>query len=54
MYLSPTPPGGLGCCPVKGGSSVVVVVVVVDLLFNVLPVVCRVSVFIFISLCITL
>ena len=33
--FKPPPPGSLGCCPFKGGGSVVV-----DLLFNVLPIVC--------------
>ena len=47
MHLSP-PPGGFGCCPFYGGGSVVV-----DLLFNVLLIVCG-SVSVFVLLCITL
>ena len=39
----------LGCCPFKGGGSVVV-----DLLYNVLPIVCVSTVFVFVLLCITL
>ena len=45
----PPPPGGLGCCPFSGGGSVFV-----DLLLNVLPIVCGSSVFVFVLLCITL
>ena len=45
MHCSPT----LGCCPCLGGGSVLV-----DLLFNVLPIVCGNSVFAFILLCIAL
>ena len=37
---APPPPVGLGCCPFKGDGSVVI-----DLLFNVLPIVCGISVF---------
>ena len=45
MDLSPPPPPpGLGCCPFLGGGSVVV-----DLLFNVLPIGCVGSVFVFVS-----
>ena len=42
MHLSPPPPGGLGCCPFKGGGSVVV-----DFLFIVTPIVgvCNCSMF---------
>ena len=40
MHLSPPPPCGLGCCPFEGSDSFVV-----DLLFNVLPIVCGSSVF---------
>ena len=51
IYSSPPPPSprGLGCCPSLGGGSVVV-----DILFNVLPIDCGSSVFIFVLLCITL
>ena len=44
LYLSHTPPsGGLGCCPLyRNGSTVV------DLLFNVLSIVCGRSVFVFV------
>ena len=48
MHLSPAG-GGLGSCPFEGSGSVVV-----DLLFNVLPIVCGGSVFVFVLLCITL
>ena len=48
MHLTPSP-GGLGCCPLYGCSSVVV-----DLLFNVLPIVCGRSVLVFVLLCFTL
>ena len=48
MHLTPSP-GGLGCCPLYGCSSVVV-----DLLFNVLPIVCGSSVLVFVLLCFTL
>ena len=47
MYLSP--PGSLGCCPFYGGVSVVV-----NLLFDVLPIVCGSSVFIFVLICVAL
>ena len=45
MHLSPPPP----CCPFQGGGSVVV-----DLLFNVLPMVCGSCVIVFVLLSITL
>ena len=48
MHFSP---GGLGCCPFKGGVSVVVVVV--ESLLYVPPIVCVGSVFVFVLLCIT-
>ena len=48
MHLSP-PPCGFGCCSFHGGGFVVV-----DLLFNVLPIVCGGPVFVFVLLCITL
>ena len=44
MHLAP--PGGLGCCPFQGGDSIAV-----DLLFNVLPVLCL-SLFYYALLCV--
>ena len=41
--------GGFGWCPFLGGGSVVV-----DLLFNVVVIVCGGSVFVFVLVCITL
>ena len=45
----PPPPPPLGCCPFLGCGSVGV-----DILFNVLPIDCRSSLFVFVLLCITL
>ena len=46
MHLAP---GAVGCCPFYDGGSVVV-----NLVFNVLPIVCGSSVFVFVLLCINL
>ena len=46
MHLS-SPQGGLGRCPFKGGGSVVV-----DLLFNVLPIICESYEFVYVLFCV--
>ena len=49
LYFGIWAPSSLGCCPFEGGGSVVV-----DLLFNVLPIICGSYVFVFVLLTVAL